>query len=199
MKVQGRSPTRNECLLVVTVTDWGRTPIYIYVHDTYSTYIYLRYIYATYIYIYICIIHILHKYVNLYTFIYIYVYINSFFPTLHFSAFRPFNLSRTSLEARGFGASEEPAGVGLMITMLINHLIHERYPGWLGYRGDEILPNDIGIISYTIIGIPKKPTRIPWKVKRVSIFVAQNGMIQVGESACPKHKSLEELLNVGTR
>ena len=84
---------------------------------------------------------------DIYIYIYIYVYINSLFPTLHFSAFRPFNLSRTSLEARGFGASEEPAGFGLAITMLINHLIHERYHGWLGYRGDEILPNDIGIIS----------------------------------------------------
>ena len=58
------------------------------------------------------------------------------------------------MEARGFGASEEPAGVGLAITTVINHLIHESYPGWLIYRGDEILPNDRGIISYTIIGIP---------------------------------------------
>ena len=43
---------------------------------------------------------------------------------------------------------------------------NENNPGWLGQKkGDEILPNYVGITINHDIRIPIQPTRIQWKVK----------------------------------
>ena len=51
-------------------------------------------------------------------------------------------------------------------------LSNEKNPGWLGYIGDEILPNYIGIIIGQNYKDPYKPTCI-MKSNKVFFFVAQ--------------------------
>ena len=58
----------------------------------------------------------------------------------------PYDTYRVSYIPGGAGFQPSTVGVSKLLCTMIapdEHLSHEQYPGWLGYRGDEILPSFI--------------------------------------------------------